>query len=168
MSVYRCMYISSLKCQPYTRFWRARDRTRHSGGGLGRHGAWGWGISAPSSLASRFPTRATSERRGNNLNGSKDFCMKARARIWPGLPYICQWIPRRWAGLGGWGLVTSTETGSYFRLIDSCITQLKAPCTRVKKKKKKVGEESCNQLARTVCHICPTAGCWEGRICLQR
>ena len=38
-------------------------------------------------------------------------------------------------------LSTSTETGSYFRLIDSCITQFKASgpsrtCTRVKNKKK--------------------------------
>ena len=32
---------------------------------------------------------ATAERRGKTLNGFKDFYVKAKARIWPWLPYIC-------------------------------------------------------------------------------
>ena len=27
--------------------------------------------------------------RGNNLKGLKDFCLKAKARIWPCLSYVC-------------------------------------------------------------------------------
>jgi len=32
---------------------------------------------------------SSSERRGNNLNGLKDFYMNAKARIWPRLSYVC-------------------------------------------------------------------------------
>ena len=35
------------------------------------------------------PDRAASERRGNNLNGYKDFYLRAKARIRPLLSYMC-------------------------------------------------------------------------------
>jgi len=34
--------------------------------------------------------RTASERRGDNLKGFEGFYLKAKARIWPGLSYVCQ------------------------------------------------------------------------------
>jgi len=39
-------------------------------------------------LASHFPQTAT-ERKRNNFKDVKDFYLKAKARIWPGLSYMC-------------------------------------------------------------------------------
>jgi len=47
--------------------------------------------SPQSATESRFPVRwgcTASERRGNNLKDSKDFYLKTKAIIWPGLSYV--------------------------------------------------------------------------------
>ena len=50
-------------------------------GGMG--GGMGGMPGMPEGMDQEQMVRAASERRGNALKGSQDFCMKANARIWP-------------------------------------------------------------------------------------
>ena len=55
---------------------------------------------------------SASERSGNACKGLKDVYLKAKASIWPWLDcLVCAIFAR-------------SEEGSYFRIVDLCITQL--------------------------------------------
>jgi len=61
----------------------------------------------------------TFERRGNNVKHVNDFYLKAKARIWPCLSYVCN-IRSTADGQNNYLTVmcSSSEAGSYLRLID--------------------------------------------------
>ena len=55
-----------------------------------------WGVveqailSTSSQMINHSYVLSASERRGNNFNDFRDFCLKATARIWPCLSYTCR------------------------------------------------------------------------------